>query len=99
MGPDHQLGSQHETNYFYGVPLQEELDRLFGSEVGDNKHYKKNMVQDANGQVSVTYQDMQGNTIATALAGDEPTNKGRERLKALDNQATRSIKVGFNPIR
>jgi len=29
------------------MPEQAELDRLFGSEVGINKHYKKNMVVDA----------------------------------------------------
>ena len=28
------------------------------------------MVQDANGQMSVSYTDMHGRTIATALAGD-----------------------------
>jgi RHS repeat-associated protein len=74
VGASHQLGSQHETQYFYGQPEQEELDRLFASEVGDFKHYKKNMVVDANGQVSVSYNNMEGKVIATALAGQPPTN-------------------------
>jgi len=74
VGLDHQLGSTHETKYFYGSPEQIEIDRLFGSEVGDASHYQKNMVIDANGQVSLTYMDMEGKTIATSLAGSAPPN-------------------------
>lgn len=69
VGPAHQLGSGHETQYFYGTPDQHELDALFGTEVGDRSHYFKTMVRDANGQISVSYTDMHGRTIATALAG------------------------------
>lgn len=72
VGQDFQLGSTRETKYFYGKPLQEELDGLFGTEVGEHQHYFKNMVMDANKQVSVSYIDMHGRTIATALAGDAP---------------------------
>jgi RHS repeat-associated protein len=74
VGPTFQLGQNHETKYFYGKPTQTELDRLFGSEAGNASHYLKNMVQDANGQISVSYQDASGKTIATALAGPTPTN-------------------------
>ncbi len=74
VGKTHQLGSGHETKYFYGMPDQVELDRLFGSEVGFDKHYKKNMVVDANGQVSISYIDQEGRTIATALSGQSPAN-------------------------
>ncbi|MBK8705987.1 MAG: hypothetical protein IPN33_22150 [Saprospiraceae bacterium] len=80
VGPKYQLGTNHETKYFYGWPNQTQLDRLFGSEVGDAAHYKKNLVIDANGQVSVSYLDQEGRTIATALAGDAP--------KAADNATT-----------
>jgi hypothetical protein len=74
VGPDHQLNSNHETQYFYGQPTQWELDRLFGSEVGYNNHYKKNMVVDPNGQISISYLDMHGRVVATALTGESPTN-------------------------
>ncbi|MBA3680487.1 MAG: hypothetical protein H0W73_04890 [Bacteroidetes bacterium] len=74
VGINHQLGSGHETKYFYGSPEQIEIDRLFGSEVGSASHYQKNMVIDANGQVSITYMDMEGKTIATSLAGGAPAN-------------------------
>ncbi len=70
VGIDHQIGSGHETRYWYGKPSQPEMDALFGTEVGDASHYSKNMVEDANQQVSVSYVDMHGRTVATALAGD-----------------------------
>jgi YD repeat-containing protein len=70
VGANHQLGSGHETRYFYGQPQQEELDRLFGSDVGFKKHYNKVVTVDANGQSSVSYVDQEGRTIATGLAGN-----------------------------
>ena len=76
VGPNYQLGSGHETKYFYGTPSQQELDGLFGTEVGVYSHYFKNMVEDANGQFSVSYVDMHGRTIATALAGITPSSMG-----------------------
>lgn len=74
VGKTFQIGSGHETKYFYGSPEQIELDRLFGSEVGYNQHYQKNMVVDANGQVSISYLDQQERVIATALSGQSPAN-------------------------
>jgi RHS repeat-associated protein len=69
VGPDHKLGSGYETKYYYGAASQREMDAIFGTEVGNYSHYFKNMVRDANGQYSVSYVDMKGRTIATALAG------------------------------
>jgi RHS repeat-associated protein len=88
VGPMHQLGSDHETKYFYGQPNQLELDRMFASEVGDAAHYKKNLVIDANGQTSITYINLEGKTIATALAGDTSLytisiNSGRQKPDTL----------------
>lgn len=74
VGSDFQLGSGHETFYYYAHPFQEQLDRLFGSEVGDVSHYQKNMVVDANGQVSISYLDQEGRTVATSLAGQAPNS-------------------------
>lgn len=69
VGPVYTIGSKHETKYFYGSPGENDLDVLFGTEAGDKSHYFKNMLQDANGQYAVTYTDMYGRTVATALAG------------------------------
>ena len=79
VGPLFQPGKtaeedNHITRYFYGKPLQAELDRLFGNEVGNAAHYLKNMVIDANGQASVSYINSAGKTIATALAGKAPAS-------------------------
>ncbi|MCK5776091.1 MAG: RHS repeat-associated core domain-containing protein [Bacteroidales bacterium] len=77
VGADHQLasgGTDRSTSYYYGQPEQQQLDRLFGTDVGINIHYKKNMVIDPNGQISISYLDAQGRVIATSLAGTKPTN-------------------------
>jgi len=83
IGLSHQIGSGHEAKYFYGKPTQNELDALFGTEAGDATHYFKNMMQDANGQMSISYVDMHGRTVATALAGDAPG-----KLSSINNNAT-----------
>ncbi|HET7115702.1 MAG TPA: hypothetical protein VFI29_04395, partial [Hanamia sp.] len=69
-----QIGNGHATKYYYGSPEQTDLDALFGTEAGEASHYQKNMVRDANGQYSVSYVDMNGKTIVTALAGISPGN-------------------------
>lgn len=74
VGEEFMLGTDHETKYFYGTPFQLQLDRLFASEVGYASHYKKNMVVDPNGQISVSYLDQEGRVIATSLAGEIPQN-------------------------
>lgn len=61
------------TKYYYGTPTDMEIERLFGNEVGPNAYYQKNMIKDANEQVTVQYLDKEGRTIATALAGQAPT--------------------------
>lgn len=74
LGDVLQLGKGHNTRYYYSSPDQVELDRLFGSEAGNASHYAKNMILDQNGQIAVSYVDMKGNTIASALAGPKPDN-------------------------
>lgn len=73
-GATHQLGSGKEIKYFYSKPTQVELDRLFGSEAPRAIHCFKNYVIDPNGQMSTTYIDQYGRTMATALVGNPPLN-------------------------
>lgn len=73
VGNVHQLGLGKETKYYYGVPEQQELDRLFGNDAGYAQYYEKNLVVDANGQVSVSYMDNKNRVVATALAGANPS--------------------------
>ncbi|MDI1233816.1 MAG: YCF48-related protein, partial [bacterium] len=88
VGLTHQLGGGKETKYYYGRPLQEELDRLFGSEVGYDRHYKKNVVIDPNGQVSISYLDQEGHVIATALSGNSPGS-----VSAIPSEASASASL------
>ena len=85
IGPDYQLGGGHETKYLYELPSQEDLDGLFGTDAGIASHYFKNLVKDANGQYSVSYTDMHGRTVATALSGSAPPS-----LTPLPSQNTRT---------
>ncbi|MCW3104301.1 MAG: repeat-associated core domain protein [Bacteroidetes bacterium] len=88
VGKTFRLGSGHETKYYYSQPNQLQLDRLFGSEAGDASHYKKNTVRDANGQISVSYMNQEGKTVATALAGDAPKDSaGTAFMEALGSAA------------
>lgn len=86
VGSTHIIGGGKETRYYYGQPMQEELNRLFGYKVGIAKHYKKNMVIDANGQVSISYLDPQGRVIATSMAGNSP-----DMLEALASEQNSSV--------
>ncbi|WEK37957.1 MAG: hypothetical protein P0Y53_10640 [Candidatus Pseudobacter hemicellulosilyticus] len=88
VGYRFRMGSGHETRYFYSTPDQRELDALFGTEVGDKSHYFKNAVRDANGQYSISYVDMRGRTIATALAGVLPDSAKLDKLSG-NVEATR----------
>ncbi len=88
VGPMFQLGNGHETRYFYGKPNPKELYRLFGTEAGNADHYLKNMVVDPNGQISVSYMDASGKTVATALAGGVPAN-----MHALPSSSGASVNV------
>ena len=78
----------HETKFYYAKPNQVELDRMFGNEVGYAIRYQKNMVVDPNGQVSVSYLNPEGKTIATALTGLKPDN-----LLTLDNESNPEVTI------
>ena len=74
VGKTHKIDSSYTTRYIYEKPLQEELDLIFGANVGNMSYYNKSSIIDPNGQVSVSYTDAKGQVIATALAGAVPEN-------------------------
>lgn len=86
VGAQYRIGTKRETRYFYGVPYQPELTRLFGPQVGYAGHYKKNTVVDPNGQTSVSYLNLDGKVVATALNGDAPIG-----MDALSGNMQRNI--------
>ncbi|MGL5891792.1 MAG: hypothetical protein ACRC3B_18005, partial [Bacteroidia bacterium] len=86
------MGSGHAIETYYTTPTQQKIDRIFGNEAGYAEHYNQVAVKDANGQFSVSYLDLSGRTIATALAGDTPasldalnTNTGITLTEDFDN--------------
>lgn len=107
VGAVYKLGGNHETKYFYGTPGDNDLDALFGTEVGDKSHYFKTTMQDANGQFSVTYTDMYGHTIATALSGTpdsaslaaltyNPTISYTDTLSRINNNIVKDLLMETN---
>lgn len=85
-GATHKIGDGKETKFYYANPGDGELLQLFGSEVGNVKHYDKNIVRDANGQLSASYIDMEGRVIATSLLGPKPANV--DQIEDYNNSAT-----------
>lgn len=82
VGAAYRLGV-HDTKYFYAAASQTDLDALFGTDAGDASHYQKNMVRDANGQYTVNYVDMKGQTVAAAMAGS--ASSSLQQLYTLNN--------------
>ncbi len=94
VGEEFRMDGSHATRYSYGSAAREELVRLFGSNVGDASHYKKNLVVDPNGQVSVSYLDLQDRVIATALAGNSPKNvEALQSYKDIDTTQLTTINI------
>jgi YD repeat-containing protein len=98
VGDDYKIDGDHATQYFYLQPTQEELDRLFGYQVGFKSRYKKNLVVDANGQVSISYIDPQGRVIATALAGTNTMGGGvfKTNLESIEEESTTGIHIAVD---
>lgn len=87
VGEKFRINGGHDTRYMYTTANQRQLDALFGTEVGDASHYFKTLVRDANGQYSVSYTDMHGRTVATALAGTPPDSIKLDTLASYDTKA------------
>ncbi|UII21528.1 RHS repeat domain-containing protein [Fulvivirga ligni] len=83
VGESFRIDGDHSTRHYYGDAAPSELIRLFGSNVGNASHYSKNLVVGANGQVMVNYETQKGDVIATALAGNPPSNV--EALESYNN--------------
>jgi len=99
VGAAFAMEGDHVSRKYYGSATQRELARLFGSNVGNASHYKKNLAVDPNGQVSVSYLDQEGRTVATALAGDNPTNVSPlASLTALNNSPVTENVITENKI-
>ena len=89
-GETHRVDGDHATESFVATPMPEKLDRLFGSEAGFPVHYKMNISKDPNGQLSINYTNLGGQTIATSLVGEAPG------LATLNSFGVNTINGNFN---
>jgi hypothetical protein len=93
VGYTHRIDGDHATRYAYETPFQDELTRLFGTDVGYAAHYKKSTTLDANGQASVSYTDLKGHVIATALAANPTGQNGMVEL--VNNTSRADVEVSL----
>jgi YD repeat-containing protein len=68
------LGQGHTVRTYYAAVAQDELDKLMGKEAPLANKTFKTLTFDPNNTTSVTYQTLDGKTIATALAGQGSAN-------------------------
>ncbi|MDR7130070.1 RHS repeat-associated protein [Algoriphagus sp. 4150] len=73
-GSRFRIDGANTTRKFYAQAFPEELIRLFGTNVGDAVHYRKEVIVDPNDQASIQYLNQEGQVVATALAGNSPPN-------------------------
>ncbi|MCF6361068.1 MAG: hypothetical protein L3J29_09950, partial [Cyclobacteriaceae bacterium] len=95
VGSQFRIDDYHTTRNYYGEPAPAELIRLFGSNTGNANRYKKNLVVDPNGQVSVSYVDQAERVVATSLAGASPLNV--DALASLNSLPATTINVNITP--
>ncbi len=68
-----QLGNERETAYLYGVPLQAELNKYFGQDIGKYNYYRKTITTDNHGQDMFSIADDEGRPIASGLTNTPDT--------------------------
>ncbi len=64
-----QLGNDRQTQYLYGSPLQAELNRYFGQDIGRANYYRKMITTDAHNQDMFSITDNEGKMVASGLIG------------------------------
>jgi RHS repeat-associated protein len=70
FGADLTIGTGKETKFFYVQPLDAELKKYFGPQVGAKNFYQKHVTIDPNGLLSISYINMSGQVIATSNVTD-----------------------------
>ncbi|MDX5430497.1 MAG: hypothetical protein LPK49_05585, partial [Bacteroidota bacterium] len=70
-----QLGNEKHTEYMYGSPIQAELNRYFGQDVGKYNYYRKMITSDNHGQEMFSITDDEGRIVASGLIGSPDTTE------------------------
>lgn len=69
-----QLGHDRHMEYLYGAPLQAELNRYFGQDIGKYNYYRKMITTDNHDQDMFSVTDNEGKIVASGLIGTPDTN-------------------------
>ncbi|WP_192347925.1 RHS repeat domain-containing protein [Algoriphagus sp. Y33] len=69
-----QLGNDRHMEYVYGSPLQAELNRYFGQDIGKYNYYRKMVTTDNHGQDMFSITDDEGRIVASGLIGQPDTS-------------------------
>jgi len=69
-----QLGNDRHMEYVYGSPLQAELNRYFGQDIGKYNYYRKTVTTDNHGQDMFSITDDEGRIVASGLIGQPDTS-------------------------
>jgi len=69
-----QLGHDRHTAYLYGSPLQAELNKYFGQDIGKYNYYRKMITTDNHRQDMFSISDDAGKPVITGLIGTPDTN-------------------------
>ncbi|HRJ35714.1 MAG TPA: hypothetical protein PK610_06985, partial [Flavobacteriales bacterium] len=93
-GPEFQINDPHSVSMEYGSATQQRLNQLFGTDAGYEVQYQKNTIVDGNGQRVVSYLDGSGRVVATALAGEAPSNVMTLNTNTVTNVQTPIIEPG-----
>lgn len=72
-GQQLQLGTGHDTKYFYLAPEQTELNKYFGVNIGKAQFYEKTITRDPNKQLSFSVFNNDGKVMMTGLMGFNPS--------------------------
>ncbi len=68
-----QLGNGKETEYLYGAPIQSELNKYFGQDIGKSNYYRKMITTDGHDQDMFSITDDDGKIVASGLIGSPET--------------------------
>lgn len=68
-----QYGNDNHTEYLYGTPLQAELNRYFGQDIGKYNYYRKMITTDVHNQDMFSITDKEGRLVASGMIGSVDT--------------------------
>lgn len=71
-GDSLQIGFGHDTKNDYAGADQKDLNRLFGIDIGVSGFYRKTVVKDPNGQLSMNVEDYEGRQVLSSMIGRGP---------------------------